>query len=176
MWAWLSLEKISKNPKILLNAMYVTEIAALPDVTSKYIHHMILQAVEEVAFHRSYKALGNVPQDNPPVPTYGDTFRCKHQPPVARGADEVTYYAWARDAGPLILPRNSGFKIPRGWSILLEVHFLTTPPMDSLQPGLQLKTQFSIPSEIVGTYRLVLQELHGNECHGNESQMDLFDT
>jgi len=134
---------------------YVTEIAALPDVTSKYIHHMILQAVEEVAFHRSYKALGNVPQDNPPVPTYGDTFRCKHQPPVARGADEVTYYAWARDAGPLILPRNSGFKIPRGWSILLEVHFLMTPPVETLQPGLNLKTQFSIPSEIVGTYLLV---------------------
>ena len=156
--------------KPLSEDIYINKIEALPGVTRKYTHHIILNAFEAPSFEYAYK-LAPVGESNGVgasydtyndkfstlggnLASYEDPYNCKHIMTQKPNSKSTVLYAWGMDANPLILPENSGFKVKKGWSLSIELHFLTKPP-EGYAPGLRISLTEEKPKYLVGIWLLL---------------------
>ena len=95
---------------------------------------------------------------------FNDTYSCKHDIYHDPDKENFIMYAWAMDAKPLILPDDSAFKVKKGYSFQLEVHYLSAvskiEKQEEISPGLELEILSSNlkPEYLVGTWYVGAEE------------------
>jgi len=115
---------------------------------------MIVTAVEKPIFEDILKKL-SPDYDGRSEASFNDVYSCKHLRNYDTNYANHILYAWGNDAGPLVLPSDTAFKVPKGYSIILEVHFLVPPPKEK-SPGILVSTIPSVPAYLAGVYLMVI--------------------
>ena len=133
---------------------FITGFRAKDEVTASYIHHMIVTAVQKPIFDNILKEISS-DYDGPSEASFNDVYSCKHIRNYDTKYSSHILYAWGNDAGPLVLPSDTAFKVPKGYSIIIEVHFLVAPPKDK-SPGIEVSTIPSAPTYLAGVYLMVV--------------------
>ena len=140
---------------------YITEIAALPGVSVDYIHHIILNVHEKPLLNH---VIPIDPNQNSKSTYFNTPYNCKHTITFDSTKEHTTYYAWAMNANPLKLPSDSAFKVKKGYSFQLEVHYLSAVSkiegLEEISPGLELEILSSNqkPEYLVGTWYVGAEE------------------